>query len=63
MEKGILELLKRTTCKGFKLNDCEPELQQLVSHLDGFVSFESFFIYKNIFKINFNQYFFLFVFY
>jgi len=37
MEKGILELLKRTTCKGFKLNDCEPELQQLVSHLDGFI--------------------------
>jgi len=32
-----LELLKRTTCKGFKLNDCEPELQQLVSHLDGFI--------------------------
>ena len=41
MEKGILELLKRTTCKGFKLNDCEPELQQLVSHLDGYVSFKS----------------------
>jgi len=37
MEKGILDLLKRTSINGFKLNDCEPELQELVSHLDGYI--------------------------
>ena len=53
MEKGILDLLKRTSINGFKLNDCEPELQELVSHLDGYVSFFDQYIFES-YMLNFN---------